>query len=174
MGFGRSLCNNALVGYGMAATLVFGRDCDRDVAVSCRRVGVRAYCQPDRARRIWIKSVDPAACDTRAHRYAAYAGDFPDRPANLAKNSGGNRMDTARADLSFFIAHRGNVDQGPDRLCVSTAWHRHLRMVAIATEAPRHSEAATNRVVWLVAMDRFAGCLSRVGNRRDFVCAWFL
>src|SRR5439155_21645731 len=106
--------------------------------------------------------------------YAACAGDIPDRPADLAKNSSGNRVDTARADLSFFIAHRRNVDQGPDRLCVSAAWHRHLRMVAIATGAPRHSEAATNRVVWLVAMDCFAGCLSAVGNRRDFVCAWFL
>ncbi len=84
----------------------------------------------------------------------------------------------------FFIAYSGNVDQGPDRLCVSAAGHRHLRMVAIATGAPPHSEAATQRVVWsatgrirrgeLVAMDRFAGCLSPVGNRRDFVYAWFL
>src|SRR2546430_5625267 len=158
----------------MAATLVFGRDCDHDVAVSCRRVGLRAHCRPDRARRIWIKSVDPAAGYPRAHRYAACAADFPDRPADLAKNSGENRVDTARADLSFFLAHRRNVDQGPDRLRGSAAWHRHLRMVAIATGTPRHSEAATNRVVWLVAMDRFAGCLSPMGNRRGFVCAWLL
>src|ERR1700688_302382 len=121
MDFCRSLCDNALVGYGMAAALLSGRDRHSDVAISRCDAGLRSDCRPDRARRIWIESAEPTPCDTRAHRYAARAGDFSDWLAHLAKNPSRNRMETGRADLPLCTAHSRNVDQGPDCLRVSTA-----------------------------------------------------
>src|SRR5438093_13144059 len=85
MDFCRSLCGNALVGYGMAAALLSGCDCHSDVAISCCDVGLWNDSRLDRAQRIWIESAKPTACDTRAYRHAARARDFSDRLGDLAK-----------------------------------------------------------------------------------------
>ena len=108
----------------MAAAVFSGCDCDRDVAISCSDLGLRNDCWPDRVRRIWIESAEPAAGDARAHRYAARAGNFSDRLADLAKNPSGNRVEIARPNQHLRIAHSRNVDQRPDCLRVSATGNR--------------------------------------------------
>ena len=43
-------------------------------------------CRGNCSRRIWTQSAESAAGYARAHRYAAGARDFSDRPADLEKN----------------------------------------------------------------------------------------
>src|ERR1051325_8657572 len=89
MDFCRTIYTDTVVGCGMAAALVFGRDCDCDVATPCSDVGLRSYSWPARARCIWPESAEPAARDTRANGYAAHADNFSDRLADLAKDPSG-------------------------------------------------------------------------------------
>ena len=159
----------------MAAALLSGCDCHSDVAISCCDVGLWNDSRLDRAQRIWIESAEPTACDTRAYRHAARARDFSDRLGDLAKNPIRNWVGIARPSLHLRIAHCRNVDQGPDCLCVSAAGNRDqcCSRCPVGDTRASHSEAATG-LARLVAMDRFAGSLPLLGDRRDFVYAWLL
>src|SRR5262249_4662856 len=153
----------------MVATLLSGRSRNSDVAIPCCQVGLWGESWPGRVQRVRIESAESAACDTRAYRYAARAGNFSDRSADLAKNPNANGLDIARSSLRLCIADSRNADQRPDCLRVSAARSRHrcCSRRPVGDARASHSEAATECMVWsatgrirrveLVAMDRFTG-----------------
>src|SRR5205823_13233180 len=87
--FGWSLCDDALVGCGVAAAIAFGRNCDSDVAVSCRDLRLRNSCGIVCLQRVRIKSAESPAGNARSHRHAAGAHNFSHRLADLEKTPRG-------------------------------------------------------------------------------------
>jgi len=105
-----SVYANPIMGRGVAIAIPSGCNGLVDLVVSFCRLSLRIDCRLDRARRFRIEFAESTPGDSLAHRHAAGARNFPDRLIDLAENSEGGSVETARSGLHLRIAHRRNVD----------------------------------------------------------------
>ena len=125
---------NAFMGCGMAIAVTSSGACDLGSAVPRCKSGLRNNRRTDCTQRVWIESAESTPGNARADRHAAGVRDFSDRFLDLAKNSKGGSVETARSNLRLCIAHGRNVDQGTDCLRVFASWHWRISVVAAAQE----------------------------------------
>src|SRR5207248_5289736 len=125
-----SLSVNAVLGRSVAVAVLCCGDCGLNLVVSRRGDGLWISRCFDCIERVWTESVESASGDSRPHGYAAGVADFSDRLSHLAENSKTGSLETAGSILDLRPAHRGDVAQGADCLCVSASRDGPLRMVA--------------------------------------------
>src|SRR5690348_2839180 len=114
MDFSRPILTDPIMGAGLALAITTGSNCLGCLIVSRGRFRLWINRRSGCVRCVWTKSAEPAPGDTRAHRHATGICDFPDWPADLAKNPTKRRMETSRSSLLVRTAHSCNADQGPN------------------------------------------------------------
>ena len=124
MDLGRPFCRNAIMGRGVAFAILHRGNCDVDLALSGRSGGSRISRCFDCAERVRTESAESASGHSCPHGHAAGVRDFSDRLSYLAENSKTGSVDTEGSILDLRTAHRCDVNQGTDCLCVSTSRDR--------------------------------------------------
>src|SRR5213078_592523 len=125
-----SLSVNAVLGRSVAVAVLCCGDCGLGLVVSRRGGGLWISRCFDCTERVRTESAESSSGDSRPHGYAAGVPHFSDRLSYLAENSKTGSLETAGSILDLRFAHRGDVDQGADCLCVSAARDRPVRVVA--------------------------------------------
>src|SRR6266702_8095620 len=121
---------DAIVGNCVAVAVISRGNCNVDLALSGRALGLRNDSGTNCAERVWPKPAQLAFGHARAHRYAAGIRGFFAWLIDLEKNPHRRGVELARPIVDLRPAHSGDVDQRTDCLRVFASRNRSVSIMA--------------------------------------------
>src|SRR5262249_32397972 len=167
LGFGRDLCDHAVVGYRVAASFVSGSSNPGNHLVPRGACCLRRGRSVDRLECLWPESAQRAPCNVGTHGHAPRVSDLSARTLGLAKNPRPRTVAGARAMGNGCPTQRLDVHQRADGIRAFASRHR---AVSIARRKTEYGEC----MVWLVAMDCILRSVFDMGDLRYQVRAGVL